>query len=354
MNDIIRRKLSRAASAGGDSGGPGADQGWRLAFARAARDRAGLMVDVLSMKVHRRSLAELLEIPPDRAFLALLDGPQGGLGLLVMSAEVMSAVIEMQTTGRVSATAPLHRKPTRTDAAMVSGTIDRALEELEAILAEEADLVWAGGFRYASFLEDPRPMGLLLEDQPYRVLTAELGLSGDARKGQMILALPAEGRGMRPSLLVGRAKEMPAAGFAADLGTAVMAADCALEAVLDRLTLPLRDVMALQPGQVLELPKAALDQITLEGLDGRTVAQARLGQHKGMRALRLKDGTLGSSAAGPSPETALTTPFPMNDPMPMPADIGLPMAFDQPLQADDPMAGFGMPLDLDGGLLAAG
>lgn len=354
MNDIIRRKLARAATAGGDSGGPGADQGWRLAFARAARDRAGLMVDVLSMKVHRRSLAELLEIPPDRAFLALLDGPESGLGLLVMSAEVMSAVIEMQTTGRVSAATPLLRKPTRTDAAMVSGTIDRALEELEAILAEEADLVWAGGFRYASFLEDPRPLGLLLEDHSYRVLTAELALSGDARKGQMILALPADGRGVRPSRQAGHISETPGAGFSAELGAAVLATDCALEAVLDRLTLPLRDVMALQPGQVLELPKAALDQITVEGMDGRPVAQARLGQHKGMRALRLKDSAPETSTADPSPESEQTLAFPVNDPMPMAADIGLPMAFDMPMQEDDPMAGFGMPLDLDGGLLAAG
>ena len=150
MNDIIRRKVARAAAAGSD-GGPGADQGWRLAFARAARDGTGLLVEVAAMTLHRRSLAELLELPPDRALMVLLDGPQGGLGLMVMSPEVMGALIEMQTTARVSAAPTLTRRPTRTDAAMVAGVIDRALEELEVVLAEEADLVWAGGFRYASF-----------------------------------------------------------------------------------------------------------------------------------------------------------------------------------------------------------
>ena len=53
------------------------------------------------------------------------------------------------------------RKPTRTDAAMVAGLIDAALAGLEQALLQEADLVWAGGFRYASFLDDARPIGLL-------------------------------------------------------------------------------------------------------------------------------------------------------------------------------------------------
>lgn len=286
MNDIIRRKMARAVPTGGE-GGPGADHGWRLAFARAARACTGLLVEVAAMRLHRRSLAELLELPPDRGLLALLDGPQGGLGLIAMSPEVMSALIERQTTGRVSASPPLPRRPTRTDAAMVAGTIDRALEELEALLAEEADLVWAGGFRYASFLEDPRPLGLLLEDQPYRVLTAELALEGGVRKGGLILALPAEGRGLSPPLRRPLEQEPASPGFPAALAEAVMGAGCVLQAVIGRAVLPLHQVLALQPDQLLPLPEASLDRIALESLDGRRLVRARLGQNKGMRALRL-------------------------------------------------------------------
>ncbi len=336
MNDILRRKVARGGATG--DGGPGADHGWRLAFARAARDATGLLVEVASMSVVRRSLAELLELPPERALLALLDGPQGGLGLMAVSGEVMSALIEMQTTGRVAAAPILPRRPTRTDAAMVAGVIDRALEELETILAEEADLIWAGGFRYASFLEDPRPLGLLLEDQPYRVLSAELSLAGDARRGSLLLALPAEGRGQGPLLRGKRAEPKVAAapGFTADLGQAVQDAGCRLEAVIGRVTLPLREVMALVPDQVLALPQATLDQIALEGLDGRRVAWARLGQQKGMRALRLKDQVTetGGAAAATAPEAAAP---------PVPAVV-----------ETDPMAGYDLPMDLDGGLLATG
>lgn len=359
MNDIIRRKLARAAMTGGGEGGPGADQGWRLAFARAARDGSGLMVEVPSMRQVRRSLAELLELPPERSLLALLDGPQGGLGLLVLSAEVMSAVIEMQTTGRVAATPPLPRRPTRTDATMVAGVIDRALEELEAVLAEEADLEWAGGFRYASFLEDPRPLGLLLEDVPFRVLSAEVVMSGGVRKGTVLLALPAEGRGLRPAgrgTSAGTAPEAPVqSGFSVDLGAAVMAADCTLQAVIARVTLPLRDIMALTGDQILPLGQAALDQISLEGIDGRPLAQARLGQHRGMRAVRLKDGAALDPMAsrGTPAEGALGGGLPVGalSPAADPGLPGLPMALDA---GADVFAGFPANPDLEGGLLATG
>ncbi|NJM82658.1 MAG: hypothetical protein HC844_09255 [Tabrizicola sp.] len=119
MNDVIRRKIEQAQSVDVE-GAPGADRGWRLAFARAARDAMALDVDILKLTIQRRSLAELLELPPDRALLALLDGPGGGLGLIVLAAPVLSALIEMQTMGRVSTQPPIQRKPTKTDAAMVA------------------------------------------------------------------------------------------------------------------------------------------------------------------------------------------------------------------------------------------
>jgi flagellar motor switch protein FliM len=319
MNDILRRKIRRGTAAGaegGQRGGAGADHGWRLALARAARDVTGLLVDVADLRLARRSLAELLEFPPDRALIALLDGPGGGLGMIALSPEVTSALVEMQTIGRVAAAAPVPRRPTRTDAAMVSAVIDRALAELEAVLADEADLVWTGGFRYASFLEDARPLGLLLEDQPYRVLTTDLALGDGGRTGKVILALPAEGRGQAPAARPRAAADpgqaaqaAPGTGFSAALGEAVLAADCRLDAVLARVTLPLRSVMALAPDVMIPLTGAALDRIAVTGLDGQGVAMARLGQHRGMRALRLSDAeATGGAAVVPAPDAGAAGP----------------------------------------------
>jgi flagellar motor switch protein FliM len=204
-------------------------------------------------------------------------------------------MIEAQTIGRVKSGEIALRRPTRTDAAMVAGLIDAALRGMEHNLADEADLVWAGGFRYASFLDEPRPLGLILEDTTYRVLRCEVDLAAGARVGEVILALPAEGRGQGPTLKPGAdAATDHSHQFIQALAERVNGASSGLEAVLARLRLPLADVLAFEVGMVLALPDAALGQISLEGLDGRRVGLGRLGQNRGLRAVRLGEDAVTS------------------------------------------------------------
>lgn len=286
---VIRRKIAsqRAVQA---EGGPGADRGWRLGLARAARDLMKISLDVRGLTMERRSLAELSELVPDRALVAVLDGPEEGLGAIILSQPILSGFIEAQTIGHIRAQEVASRKPTRTDAAMVIGVIDAALMALEQSLAEEADLVWAGGFRYASFLDDPRPLTLLLEDAPLRLMRAQVALAGGLRVGEILLALPAEGRGARPMMLeAGDQGADHSHAFAQSLADRINGAPTRVEAVLARLTMPLAEVMQLAEGMILPLRDAALDRISLEGLDGHRVGEGKLGQNRCMRAIRLTE-----------------------------------------------------------------
>ena len=288
--NVIRRKIAASAAERGE-GVPGADRGWRLALARAARDRLKLPLEVTRLTPGQMSLVEVLDVPPELALIAMLQGPGEGVGLMVLAPEVLAAMIEVQTLGKVATTPLAPRKPTRTDAAMVADVVDAALEGLETALAEEADLIWAGGFRYASFLDDPRPLGLLLEDVAYRVMRCEVALGHGARAGQVVLALPAEGRGrspMRPQAMA-EAEAQAGPAFAAALAAQVEAADCVLDAVLARVTLPLTRVLDLAVGEVLTLPRASIDRLSFVGLDGRSLSEGRLGQQRGMRAIRLTE-----------------------------------------------------------------
>jgi len=284
---VIRQRLARAAQRAAE-GGPGADRAFRLAFARAARDTLALEAEVVSLSQDRRSLTELLDLPPDRALIALVAGPREALGLIAFSPQVLAAMIEAQTVGRVSTAEAPPRRPTRTDGAMVTGVIDRALSGLEGLLAEDADLVWAGGFRHASFLEDPRPLALLLEDAPFRVLTARVSLGGGAKTGEVLLALPAKGRGVCPAVQSAPLAEALAGPmFTKALAEQVQTAVTELHAVLHRVTVPLSAVLGLQAGDLLPLPMSAVEKVVLETLDGRKLASGKLGQNRGMRAVRL-------------------------------------------------------------------
>ena len=68
---------------------------------------------------------------------------------------------------------------------------------------------------------------------------------------------------------------------------AFQASAASLDAVIARVTLPLSLAMALGVGEVIRLGTAAIDRIDLEGHGGVRVAGGRLGQNRGMRALRL-------------------------------------------------------------------
>jgi len=299
--EIIRKKVA-AGRSNQPEGGPGADRAWRLALARAANDILALPLEVARLSVNRRSLAEFLELAPERALIAVLEGPAEGLGILMLSPPVLSAMIEMQTIGRVSSSAPPVRKPTRTDASMVADMIDQALQELESGLESDPDLIWAGGFHYASFLDDPRPLGLLLEEEHYRVIQAELRLGNGAKSGAVMLALPAEGRGRAPKPApTATPAPVAAALFSKALSDQVMRTEADIAAVLHRFTVPLSFVMALKTGDLVPLSTAALDRIVLEGLDGRPIASGRLGQNRGMRAVRLAP----QAAAETAPSTEI-------------------------------------------------
>lgn len=315
-NGALRRKLAvaRPAETATETGA----RAWRVAIARAARDCMGLDMAVPVLRDDRRSLGELLDLIPDRALLSVLEGPEQGLGLLALSPEVLAAVIEMQTIGRVTAAAPSPRRPTRTDAAMSVRLVDTALAGLESALATSPDLTWTAGFRYASFLDEARPLGLLLEDVPFRVLSCDVSMADGARNGRILLALPAEGRGPRPAMPPPLGETpVTAQAWQAALDGAVLGAEVGLDAVIARLRLPLALAMALQPGALIPLREARLDGVALMTPGGETVATGKLGQNRGMRALKLR--FLADAAAPPRPAPAMTLPAETPEPLAMPA-----------------------------------
>jgi flagellar motor switch protein FliM len=126
------------------------------------------------------------------------------------------------------------------------------------------------------------------------------------------LALPAEGRGRKPrSKAAGAISDTVAAErrFAEELAEQVSNAEVRLEAVLTRVSLPLSRVVGLSVGDQLVLNAAALDKISLEGLDGRKMAEGRLGQNRGLRAVRLTVGINAGRRSAPMADPAVLTPF---------------------------------------------
>jgi flagellar motor switch protein FliM len=282
---VTRRKIA-VAQMSEEPGIPGADRAWRIAFARAAREQLKLALDIEKLAISQLSLSELLETPSEHSLMLMLEGPGDALGVITLSSALMTAMVEFQTIGRLAPLIAPPRKPTRTDAAMIVPTLDAALSWLEIGLRDQADLLWAGGFRYAAHLDEPRSLGLLLDDGEFHLLRAEICIAGTQRRGELLLALPVASRGLRSADVPDR-MDPPQPDFSAALAAQVAEANSVLDAVLARLSLTLAEVSEFAVGQVLALPNAALERISFDGRDGRPLAEGKLGQNRGMRAVRL-------------------------------------------------------------------
>lgn len=302
--DALRKKLAMGQGAGVAASGPppeGGEKLWPVALARAMRDVAGLAVDMTQGRMHRMSLGEVLDLPMTRALILMLQGPSDASGLLVLSPEVLASTVETLTLGRSAQTPPEMRRPSRTDAAMIWPLADLALMNLGTALDGQDDARWASGFQAASFVEEARPLALLLDDVVYRVLTLDLSLALGARQGVVHLVLPADGTGARhvehaPATSVEEAK---GADFAVGLAAQVELAECCLDAVVGRIQMTLAEAMTLCVGATLPLMSGGLDCVSLEGLDGRRLAEGKLGQLRGMRAFRVMTPAVGATVPTP-------------------------------------------------------
>lgn len=292
---VLKRKAGAGRAAAG-APAPTPARIFGLAFAKAAQEMLKLSVAVDEASETRMSAAEIPERLPERALLAVIEGPGEGLGLVVLSAETLASLIEIQTTGRIGGPEVAARRPTRTDAAMSARFLDGILGTAETLLEADPALSWAGGFRYASFLEDPRTLALILEEPAYRVVTLTLRFGAEAaRRGTLLVTLPAEGRGAAPAprgaAMADSARDAAAArAWSERIEAAVMGAGTELEAVLDRVRLPLAEVLALEPGAMVTLSKGALSRLRVEGRGRRLILYGRLGQCQGSYAVRLHLG----------------------------------------------------------------
>ncbi|MGY6703789.1 FliM/FliN family flagellar motor switch protein [Roseinatronobacter sp.] len=320
---------TRAAASAANSAFDGAI---RVAFGRMARTRRGLDAAVTSVKMSPASLAEVVEIAEPGMFLSLLEGDGDRIGLAVMCHSLMAGLVEAVTTARVADTPPNPRKPTRTDAALLAPLLDTLFQQISQRLAVAGGAAALfDGYVYGSFLDDPRPLGVLLEDVPYQILRLRVEFDDGPREGKMYLVLPDVGQDQGTA---GPGQDTTRqAQWTAQLEATVCAAEVQLDAVLCRMQMKLSAVSTLKRGDVLCLPESALEALSLETLKGHVVAKARLGQARGQRAVRL------TTQPGETPED-YDVPFTL----PVSAARVLPAG---PFDADDDDAGYDVGIDTD-------
>lgn len=261
---------------------------FRLAVAKAAQIELGLPVQVLSVKESQLDHAQLLEELDTDSLLLMLEGPQGAIGVAVIDIQVVAALIEVQTLGRVIASEAVKRRPTRTDSAMCEAVLDQILQRFETYLVDSSAADWATGYRFDKLIGNVRVLGLALADVSYRTFDLELNLSDMAKQGVLQIVLPAN------AVCEDKTESEPGAAWRQTLGENIGESQAEVFAVLHRLQMPLAEAQALKLDDLISVPKSAVSEIVIEGSDGVVVGSARLGQQNGYKALRMTDSTAGA------------------------------------------------------------
>lgn len=304
-NSVIHRK-ARPARDGCESRAMSSAKALRLALARAADTLFDLALTVATVEQQPATLGQLDAALHEDGLILLLDGSGGARGAVCLDQQMMAALIEVQTTGRVRKGTAQPRPATRTDAAMMAPLVDALMAGIDAEMGAEVDGYQPRGLGFGDRVEDLRSLALTLDAPDYDHFRVTVDLGPGAKTGQLDLLLPvrAEPR-TTPAAARRHARDT------AEMGDVVLGAPVVLDAVLARLTLPLREACAFEAGQILPLDHETLTATRLVATGGHLVAEARLGQVNGWRALRLV-----SAPAAPLPD--LTEPAPAPDAAPGP------------------------------------
>lgn len=285
---LLRRKLANSTNAAAPVAADtvvSVERVLRVAFARAARDAAGLTLSVLGVSDESVSFDDLISMLSDDMALVGLGGADGAIaGIATMDQGSKAAFVEAQTMGRILPRAAEERPITGTDVALISPVLDRFMSELRMDARRPDVGACLSDFQCRSRLAGVRAAGLGLPDWSYRLFRLTLDFGDSDRQGEVTLAigLPPDTSGMATK------SETKMSDWAQQFKAVVNEAPASLTAVLHRLHVPISTIGDFQIGQRLGLPGAAVGGVILEGPDGRKVAQARLGQAAGLRAVRLE------------------------------------------------------------------
>ena len=254
----------------------------RLALVKAASDAGGLVLRVASTADDVGRLDDLLGGLDKGLMLVGLDRRVALAGFVAVDMQLRAAMVEVQTTGRLLDQPADDRPATGADKALCDPLLVAFLSALPPAVMGTAYEGWVDDVTVADRLADSRLAGLLLEDGDYRVLRMNVELGTGDRQGEVMLVLPVQAAPLMPE------EQAPVMDWDMAFTAAVQDAPAMLTARLHQFKMPLGRAQALQVGQVVPLPGCTVNSVRLIAPDGRCVAQAKLGQSAGHRAVRIE------------------------------------------------------------------
>lgn len=280
MINVLAKKLAATKEGTKTLGSSLTLKALRRSLARAAADLCELPLGVIAARQANATPEDLTSHLSDRDLLIVLDGPHGRIGAASLDAALVTALIQQQTMGQVLGLGSDGRNYTPTDAAMMAEFLERTFEKVTSLLEGEGDSKTFAGYKFGAQIDAVRNLILGLEGEDYRVIRVTVDLAGGMMQGELVLVLP------EPKIVDD--SDEPTVGRS--LGANMNSLRAELSAVLCKVNVPLKEFSTLSIGDMIPLDHAFLYETDLQTIDGRSIAQGRLGQMNGARAVRMSVG----------------------------------------------------------------
>ena len=277
---VLRRMLSARDKPAGTGNAMTPTKALRSALVRAGEDKLAVPMGLIAMTETRLGIDEVTKDLPDPSLILRLNGPAGVVGLAIACPQVTAAVIEAKTVGRVVEGVAPERKATRTDARLVSGFVDYMLAKFANLAEGCEDIPAVMGFTAGVALAEARVAVMALADEKHVRYQMEVDFAGGAKAGKLILIFPSE---VVSSAKVDKVQD----AWRGTMEKAVMGSNSRLEAILCRMRMPLSEITALRPGNLLHLKDASLDNVSVQASDQSKIIAAQLGRSGPVRAVRV-------------------------------------------------------------------
>lgn len=271
----------------------------RLTFAKVADKMLDMSVGVIGVRrelVSRDALDTSLEMDGLRM---VLDGPDRVRAALILNGDLVGALIQQQTMGKViPETSETPRNLTTTDAAICAPFFEQVLSQAAGMPENPEDRQIITGYRFGVFVENARLLGMALEAQEYHVIHIDLDLAGGVRQGQLMLCMPKfDEAPLNVDIAADEPAQLAIAGPASpQLSETVLNLEAEVRISLAQARISLRHLGQLEAGSMLDLVQARFDNVGIQTIEGRTVARGVLGQLDGLRAVQVKSAQVAAQA----------------------------------------------------------
>lgn len=232
-----------------------------------------------------RETLQKIDIP---ALLVVFTTPTGSKGLLVLSALLINALVEVMTGAPDHSVYREKRTPTLIDTALCRNFCQQILAQLPQEMAKQIGANVLPKLTWDRSETQPDRLIYVLGASSLIAYSGQVQFQKGTRGGEISLFLPGD------IWLPDRPKTVPPdANWAASLNANVGAAPIKMRADLETLEIPLAQALSLKPGDMLPISQASLSGLILTLPSGEKMLRGRLGQVNGKKAISISAGVAG-------------------------------------------------------------